>query len=87
MNIKSQYFFIKIFYISTRDKSLIKREDKDMATMLLFSGAISDTYKNTSESISNVKLNERTVIKKSLSALMKQSFFHGANRYGTNFIA
>ena len=58
-----------------------------MASMLLFSGAISDTYKNTSDAISNVKVNEKYVVKKSLSALMKQSFFHGANRYGTNFIA
>lgn len=58
-----------------------------MATMLLFSGAVSDTYKNTSDAIKGVKLNEKVVIRKSLSALMKQSFFHGANRYGTNFIA
>ncbi len=58
-----------------------------MATMLLFSNAISDTYKTTSDAISNVKLNDKLVIRKSLSQLMKQSFFHGANRYGTNFIA
>ncbi len=58
-----------------------------MATMLLFSNAISDTYKTTSEAINDVKLNDKLVIRKSLSALMKQSFFHGANRFGTNFIA
>ena len=58
-----------------------------MATMLLFSGAVSDTYKNTSDAISSVKLNDKVIVKKTLSALMKQSFFHGANRYGTNFIA
>lgn len=58
-----------------------------MASMLLFSNAISDTYKTTSEAINDVKLNDKLVIRKSLSELMKQSFFHGANRYGTNFIA
>lgn len=58
-----------------------------MATMLLFSSAISDTYKNTSDAINGVKLNDKLVIRKSLSQLMKQSFFHGSNRYGTNFIA
>ncbi len=58
-----------------------------MATMLLFSNAISDTYKTTSDAIKEVKLNEKLVIRKSLTQLMKQSFFHGANRYGRNFIA
>jgi len=58
-----------------------------MATMLLFSNAISDTYKETSDAIKDVKLNDKLVIRKSLTELMKQSFFHGANRYGTNFIA
>ncbi len=58
-----------------------------MASMLLFSNAISDTYKTTSDAIREVKLNDRLVIRKSLTDLMKQSFFHGANRYGTNFIA
>lgn len=58
-----------------------------MASMLLFSNAISDTYKTTSEAINDVKLNDRMVIRKSLTDLMKQSFFHGANRFGTNFIA
>lgn len=58
-----------------------------MASMLLFSNAISDTYKTTSEAINDVKLNDKMVIRKSLTDLMKQSFFHGANRFGTNFIA
>ena len=57
-----------------------------MANTLLFSNAI-ETYKTTSDAIKDVKLNDRLVIRKSLTDLMKQSFFHGANRYGTNFIA
>lgn len=55
--------------------------------MLLFSNAITETYKTTSDAINEVKLSDKRIIKKSLSELMKQSFFHGANRYGTNFIA
>lgn len=58
-----------------------------MATMLLFSNAITDTYKTTSEAIKEVKFNDKLVVRKSLTELMKQSFFQGANRFGTNFIA
>ena len=58
-----------------------------MATMLLFSNAVSDIYKTTSDAIKDVKLNDKLIIRKSLTELMKQSFFHGASRYGTNFIA
>ncbi len=58
-----------------------------MATMLLFSDAVSSAYKNTSKSLKEVELNDKRVVKKTLSQMMKQSFFHGANRFGTNFIA
>ena len=58
-----------------------------MAQMLLFSNTVTDAYKETSEAIKNVKLNDKLVIKKTLVEMMKQSFFHGASRYGTNFIA
>lgn len=58
-----------------------------MATMLLFSNAVSDTYKTTSDAIKEVKFNDKLVVRKTLTELMKQSFFHGASRFGTNFIA
>lgn len=58
-----------------------------MATMLLFSNTVTDLYKETSESVNTVKLNEKRVIKKTLVDMMKQSFFHGPSRFGTNFIA
>jgi len=58
-----------------------------MAAMLLFSDTVTDTYKDTAKAISAVELNKRLVIKKSLVDIMKQSFFQGASRYGTNFIA
>lgn len=58
-----------------------------MATMLLFSDAILNTYKDTSESLKDIKLNESRKVRKTLTQMMKQSFFQGANRFGTNFIA
>lgn len=58
-----------------------------MATMLLFSDAVTSAYKNISKAISEVDLNDKKVVKKTLTQMMKQSFFHGANRFGTNFIA
>ena len=63
------------------------REDKTMATMLLFSDAVTSAYKDTSKALKEVDLGDKKIVKKTLSQLMKQSFFHGANRYGTNFIA
>ena len=58
-----------------------------MATLLLFSRTVTDTYKETSDALNNVDLNNKHVIRKSLVEIMRQSFFHGASRFGTNFIA
>ncbi len=58
-----------------------------MATMLLFSDAVTNTYKDTSKALKEVDLSDKRIVKKTLSQMMKQSFFHGANRFGTNFIA
>ena len=58
-----------------------------MATVLLFSDAVTSAYKDTSKALQEVELNDKKVVKKTLTQIMKQSFFHGANRFGTNFIA
>lgn len=58
-----------------------------MATMLLFSDAVTSAYKDTSKAIKEVDLSDKRIVKKTLTQMMKQSFFHGANRFGTNFIA
>ena len=58
-----------------------------MATMLLFSNTVTDTYKNTSEAVNSIDINKKHVIKKTLVDMMRLSFFHGASRFGTNFIA
>jgi hypothetical protein len=57
-----------------------------MAT-LLFTNTVSDTYKQTAEAVNAVDLNNKHVIRKTLVDMMRQSFFHGASRFGTNFIA
>lgn len=58
-----------------------------MATTLLFTSSVSNAYKETSEAVNSIDLNSKLVIKKTLVDMMKQSFFHGASRFGTNFIA
>lgn len=58
-----------------------------MAATLLFSNTVTDTYKNTSEAINSVDLSNKAVVKKTLVEIMRQSFFHGPNRFGRNFIA
>ncbi len=58
-----------------------------MSNMLLFSNTVSDTYKQTSEAVNSIDLNKKYVIRKTLVEMMRQSFFHGASRFGTNFIA
>ena len=58
-----------------------------MAKLVLFTNTISETYKNTSEAINEIDLNQKFVVRKSLVEMMKLSFFHGATRCGNNFIA
>lgn len=58
-----------------------------MANTLLFSNMVTDTYKQTSEAVNSIDLNKKYIVKKTLVDMMKQSFFHGASRFGTNFIA
>ena len=58
-----------------------------MATMLLFYDEVTSAYKDTSKAIQEVDLSDKKIVKKTLAQMMKQSFFHGANRFGTNFIA
>lgn len=68
-------------------KSKIKREAKEMARLVLFSNTINETYKTTAEAMNEIDLNKKLVVRKSLVDMMKLSFFHGASRFGNNFIA
>ena len=57
-----------------------------MAQTLLFTD-VAEKYRQTSKALQEVNTDNRLVIRKTLVEMMKQSFFHGASRYGTNFIA
>ena len=48
---------------------------------------VSSQYKKSVEDIENTKVGNRVVRKRNLQQIMQQSFYHGANRFGTNFIA
>ncbi len=58
-----------------------------MAATFLFTNSVTDAYKQTSDAVNAIDLNSKHVIKKTLVEMMKQSFFHGASIFGTNFIA
>ncbi len=69
-------------------REIKEKREAYMQEMLLFSSTISDLYKETSDAVNGKDLENRLVVKKTLSGLLKQSFFHGASRFGaTNFIA
>ena len=44
-------------------------------------------YKKSKEDINNTSIGNKSVRKKNFQQIMKESFFYGANRFGTNFIA
>lgn len=58
-----------------------------MAKLLTLTNTVTDTYKNTAQALSEVRLSDKFVVRKTLVELMKQSFFHGSNKFGNNFIA
>lgn len=58
-----------------------------MASLLLYSRAIEEQYKEVSEVINSTEINKKDIRKKSMKALMQESFFHGASWIGYNFIA
>ena len=48
---------------------------------------VSSQYQKSVENIENTKVGNRVVRRRNLQQIMKQSFYHGANRFGNNFIA
>ena len=84
-DIKSKYSYLIFFYIDTRENKL---EKKQMAT-LLFSGIVMDQYKEVSETLNSVDVTAKAnkVRKLTMKQMMQESFFHGATRFGDNFIA
>lgn len=56
-------------------------------TAMLLRQTISAQYKEVSEVLDSIETKKRNTRKKGLRELMQQSFFHGANWMGSNFIA
>ncbi len=48
---------------------------------------VTSCYQKSVEDIANTKVGNRIVRKRNLQQVMRESFFYGANRFGTNFIA
>ena len=48
---------------------------------------VSSQYQKSVEDIENTKVGNKVVRRRNLQQIMKQSFYHGANRFGNNFIA
>ncbi len=44
-------------------------------------------YKQSVQDIANTKVGNKVVRNKNFKQMMQESFFYGANRFGTNFIA
>ena len=61
-------------------------EEKSV-TNIFVSSIASDLYKQSVEDIANTKVGNKVVRNKNFKAMMQESFFYGANRFGTNFIA
>lgn len=65
-------------------ENVIENENK---MTFLFSQSVADKYKEVSEVINSVAPQGPRVRVKGLRAMMEESFFHGANFHGNNFIA
>ena len=48
---------------------------------------VSGCYQKSVEDIENTKVGNKVTRRRSLTQVMQESFFYGANRFGNNFIA
>ncbi|MCQ2744043.1 MAG: hypothetical protein MJ230_04510 [bacterium] len=48
---------------------------------------VSGCYQKSVEDIENTTVGNKLVRRRNLSQIMQESFYHGANRFGNNFIA
>ena len=60
---------------------------EDSAVNIFVSSVASELYKQSIEDIANTKVGNKVVRNKNFKQMMQESFFYGANRFGTNFIA
>ena len=68
----------EVSQIETEEETNVSKYITSLATSI---------YTKSVEDIANTKVGSRAVRKRSLQQVMQESFFYGANRFGTNFIA
>ena len=74
-------------------KNIIEEVDLDSQAdevsnvSLYINSFVSGYYQKSVHDIENTKIGNRITRKRNLKQIMKESFFYGANRFGTNFIA
>ena len=72
----SQYMF--------DDSPTVKNE---LPQSVFMASIASEYYTKAKEDIANTSVGNKMVRKKNIKEIMHESFFYGATRYGTNFIA
>ena len=80
---------INNFFTEYEISDEIKPENVDETSCVskYISSLVSGCYRKSVEDIENTKVGNKIIRKRSLSQVMQESFFYGANRFGNNFIA
>lgn len=70
-------------------KNIIEEvETEEVSNVSLYiTSFVSGYYQKSVEDIENTVVGNRIKRKRNLKQIMRESFFYGANRFGTNFIA
>ena len=70
-------------------KNIIEEvEAEEVSNVSLYiTSFVSGYYQKSVEDIENTVVGNRIKRKRNLKQIMRESFFYGANRFGTNFIA
>ena len=68
-------------------KEVFEIVEEESVVNIFVSSVASDLYKQSIEDIANTKIGNKVVRNKNFKQMMQESFFYGANRFGTNFIA
>ena len=69
-------------------KTIQANEEQEPTNVSLYiTSLVSNQYQKSIEDIQNTKVGNKIKRKRNLQQVMQESFFYGANRFGTNFIA
>ena len=79
-----QNFFNEFEAVETVD---VNEEVAPSNVSLYLTSLVSNQYQKSVEEIQGTKVGSSIKRRKNLQQVMRESFFYGANRFGTNFIA